>query len=208
MAASDLHREIAVKATRLLMRLHSCQIAAVEYTGGWCGENVDGCAFNSDGMFLVEAKVSRADFLADAKKPFRRDPATGVGKYRYYACPEGLIKPEELPPRWGLIYVNQRGHVSMPVGYGGRVNAGTAPPPEGRSWGDMIFKYYGSWEKGLTDPDPLGRWPQTEIMLHTFNGVEARDHFRFNERAKGAEWSFLLYLAKRHKEQKFMGNIL
>jgi hypothetical protein len=25
--------------------------------------------------------------------------------YRYYMCPSGLIMPDELPPKWGLLYV-------------------------------------------------------------------------------------------------------
>ncbi len=30
----------------------------------------------------------------------------GMGKYRSYLCPEGLISVNELPERWGLIYYN------------------------------------------------------------------------------------------------------
>jgi len=28
----------------------------------------------------------------------------GLGVYRFYLCPVGLIQPEELPPKWGLLY--------------------------------------------------------------------------------------------------------
>lgn len=63
------------------------------------------------GTVIIEVKVSRSDFLADKKKPFRLNPDKGMGKWRYYMCPEGLIQPAELPPRWGLLYVNKRGHV-------------------------------------------------------------------------------------------------
>lgn len=52
---------------------------------------------------LVECKVSRADFLADSKKCFRRNPDRGMGDYRYMAAPPGIIKPEELPEKWGLL---------------------------------------------------------------------------------------------------------
>lgn len=65
---------------------------------------------------LVEAKASRADFLADARKPHRLDQATGIGRWRYYLCPEGLIQPEELPPRWGLLWVTRRGGVRALAG--------------------------------------------------------------------------------------------
>jgi hypothetical protein len=57
---------------------------------------------------LVECKVSRADFLADREKPFRKKPESGVGCERYYLSPRGIIRPEELPPGWGLIEVSGR----------------------------------------------------------------------------------------------------
>jgi hypothetical protein len=52
---------------------------------------------------LVECKVSRTDFLADRDKPFRRDPAQGMGAERIYCAPQGLIKSIELPKGWGLL---------------------------------------------------------------------------------------------------------
>lgn len=55
---------------------------------------------------LVEVKVSRSDFIADRKKPFRTHPEKGMGTYRFYMCPDGLIKHNELPDNWGLIYVD------------------------------------------------------------------------------------------------------
>lgn len=68
----------------------------------------DCLGFNSGHSFLLEAKASRSDFLADKKKWFRHNNARGVGMRRAYICPKGLIKPEELPPKWGLIYVNEK----------------------------------------------------------------------------------------------------
>ena len=54
---------------------------------------------------LIESKVSRADFLADGEKPFRKRPETGVGCERYYLASRGLIRIEELPTGWGLLEV-------------------------------------------------------------------------------------------------------
>lgn len=54
---------------------------------------------------LVEAKASRADFLADKNKTFRMRPDSGMGAYRYYMAPEGIITPDDLPDRWGLLEV-------------------------------------------------------------------------------------------------------
>lgn len=99
---------------------HGCHVALSEVAGGWCGEIPDAIGFRAagdcDGTVVVEVKRSRADFLADAKKPHRSGEALGMGNWRYYLCPEGLIKPEELPEKWGLIYANTRGHLKPQAG--------------------------------------------------------------------------------------------
>lgn len=64
---------------------------------GWRGSN----------STLIEVKVTRSDFLADKKKFFRRLEHFGVGDKRYYACPSGLIKVEELPKGWGLLEIRE-----------------------------------------------------------------------------------------------------
>ena len=57
---------------------------------------------------LVECKVSRADFLADREKPFRKKPESGVGCERFYLSARGLIRPTELPDGWGLLDLHNR----------------------------------------------------------------------------------------------------
>lgn len=64
---------------------------------------------------LIEVKTSRADFKKDFKKKFKQEGYLGVGMYRYYLCPEGLIKPEELPERWGLLYEKDGEIISIKV---------------------------------------------------------------------------------------------
>ena len=57
---------------------------------------------------LVECKISRADFLADRDKPFRRKPDLGLGCERFYLTPPGLLEAKELPPGWGLLEARKR----------------------------------------------------------------------------------------------------
>jgi hypothetical protein len=64
---------------------------------------------------LIEVKTSRADFKKDFKKKFKQEGYLGVGMYRYYLCPEGLIKSEELPERWGLLYEKDGEIISIKV---------------------------------------------------------------------------------------------
>lgn len=117
------HRELCDVAVSWLKRsnAHGCQVALSEIKSGWSGEVPDAIGFHSmgnvqDGSVVVEVKVSRSDFLADFKKPHRSGDTTGIGLYRYYMCTEGLIKPDELPERWGLLYVNSRKHVKHVAG--------------------------------------------------------------------------------------------
>jgi hypothetical protein len=78
-------------------------VVATELTFAGKGEQPDALGFRSNCSAIVEVKVSRADFLADAKKPWRTGEAS-LGVYRFYLCPQGLIDAAELPPRWGLLY--------------------------------------------------------------------------------------------------------
>jgi len=57
---------------------------------------------------VVECKASRADFLVDREKPFRRQPQSGMGCERFYLAPARLLDPSELPEGWGLLEVRNR----------------------------------------------------------------------------------------------------
>lgn len=114
------HRTLCDIAVKWLMRPnsgkgHGCQFAVSEVATGWRGEIPDAIGFRTEssyrGSVVVEVKMSRADFLADFKKPHRNGEIEAIGNWRYYLCPTDLIKPEELPPKWGLLYINSRGHV-------------------------------------------------------------------------------------------------
>lgn len=62
--------------------------------------------------YEIEIKVSRADFKNDLKHKFQKHntlsdaDATDKPNYFYYAVPEGLISPEEVPTYAGLIYMH------------------------------------------------------------------------------------------------------
>ena len=68
------------------------------------GELPDAIGFRNGVSCVIEVKVSRSDFLADKDKRFRKDPELGMGDWRFFMCPPGRIKPEDLPEDWGLLY--------------------------------------------------------------------------------------------------------
>lgn len=80
-------------------------------TNTYSGEIPDVIGWNYWTSVLIEVKVSRRDFLKDKKKEFRNKPELGMGEFRYYCCPEGIIKEEELPNNWGLLYLNENNKI-------------------------------------------------------------------------------------------------
>lgn len=102
-ASNKAHTRLVEHAVRWLRTRYRCGVILSEQycaTGevpdviGWKGF----CR-----SVLVECKVSRADFLADADKLFRRNPEEGMGCERFYLAPAGVIRREELPKHWGLL---------------------------------------------------------------------------------------------------------
>jgi hypothetical protein len=62
---------------------------------------------------VIECKTSRADFFRDRKKYHVMYPAFGMGARRYYCTPKDLVKIEELPEKWGLLEVNEKGKIRV-----------------------------------------------------------------------------------------------
>ncbi len=108
------HRELCIIAAKYLRKqglvpFNRCQYVVCELER--VGESPDAFGWTRNTTQLIEAKVSRSDFLSDKKKWFRNEPQDGIGTHRSYICPEGLIKVKDLPNNWGLLYVNKKGEV-------------------------------------------------------------------------------------------------
>lgn len=100
-----LHSELVCAGRRWLKR-QGCSVILHEPFRAGIPEQPDVIGWREGASMLLEAKASRADFLADAKKPWRIDPSRGVGDWRFYIAPVGLIAAAELPNRWGLLEVD------------------------------------------------------------------------------------------------------
>jgi len=116
------HKELCELAVTWLKRPYSaggpgCAVALSECRTGADGEVPDAIGFRTGhgaGSVLIEVKTSRADFLADRAKPHRQQG--GVGDWRYFMVPEGLLSVADLPARWGLLEVNSRAHIKARAG--------------------------------------------------------------------------------------------
>lgn len=134
MAITLNHRTLCEIGAKFLKRSysangHGCHITIIE--SACYGENPDVIGYRHGmeavrmigertytvgfdvGTVVLEAKVSRGDFLRDIKKKHRHTPEEGVGRWRYIICPENLIKPDEVEPKWGLIWVNKAGNIKV-----------------------------------------------------------------------------------------------
>lgn len=113
-ASNSLHYELCkLGAKHIRSRKNStlpfntpCKFATVELVCAGA-ELTDVWGTNGYETVIIEVKTSHADFLADRRKYARSKQAQmlnhQIGNYRYYLCPEGVIKEEELPENWGLL---------------------------------------------------------------------------------------------------------
>lgn len=104
---ASLHDQIVLRAERWLDN-QGCSVVIREPFRSWNKEQPDAIGWRSDVSILIEVKASRSDFLSDKSKTFRADPDKGMGDWRFYMCPPGIIKIEDLPKGWGLLYVTDK----------------------------------------------------------------------------------------------------
>jgi len=95
------HSTLVAMGVRWLSR--QCSIVLYEFATE-ADENPDVIGWASAGSVLIECKLTRADFLRDAKKAARKNPRAGMGQRRYYLCPPDVIQVKDLPPKWGLLW--------------------------------------------------------------------------------------------------------
>ena len=82
----------------------------------YTGEQPDAIGWMYGISVLIECKTSRSDFHADKKKRFRITPSDGMGDFRFFMSPPDIIKPDELPDGWGLLYATSK-QIKKIVGY-------------------------------------------------------------------------------------------
>lgn len=95
------HSDLCAVAARWAMSWRRPKLVAVE--PAFYGERPDIFTADETGHTSVfEVKVSRSDWLSDRKKKWRR-PGCGLGYWRAFIAPAGLIDVDEVPDNWGLI---------------------------------------------------------------------------------------------------------
>lgn len=102
-----MNEKFIQKAIYRLFDNHSYKFTNIYFFNN--GEESDFLSFTKTGYTNeVEVKISRSDFKADFKKAKHEQmkQRNDVTANRFYfAVPDGLIKPEEVPEYAGLIYI-------------------------------------------------------------------------------------------------------
>jgi hypothetical protein len=102
------HAQLVRMAEQWLRRNYRCGIVLSEQSCA-SGETPDVIGWKGKcRSVLIECKISRADFLADREKSFRKDPSQGMGCERFYLVPKGMVRSDELPKSWGLLEAKGR----------------------------------------------------------------------------------------------------
>jgi len=106
----SLHDKLCLKAEEWL-RSVNCKVTFNKQFKVYSenGELPDAIGWREGISILVEVITCRPYFLADKSKAYRVYPETGMGDWRFYLCPEGVINCEDLPKGWGLLHMNTKG---------------------------------------------------------------------------------------------------
>lgn len=101
------HSELVKRAEKWLLNTIGCGFVFTELSTV-AMEIPDAIGWKDGSSVLIECKATRADFLSDKRKYFRKKPSAGMGTYRFYMCPPGVIKEIDLPDKWGLLYCHAK----------------------------------------------------------------------------------------------------
>lgn len=135
------HAELVAHGERWLKK--RCGVVLAEHTGG--REFPDVIGWKGAFSMLIECKVSRADFLADLRKPSRVRYELRPAFRCYYLTPKDLLfcRDEavpylfrELPDGWGLLEIDERERIRT------RIPCGPADGNDDRNADQMRLELY------------------------------------------------------------------
>lgn len=107
-SSDSSHSRLVDEAVRWLRSSYRCGIVLSEQSCS-SGETPDAIGWKGrNHSVVVECKISRADFVADATKAWRINPDSALGCERFFFAPAGIISPDEVFPGWGLLEIRGR----------------------------------------------------------------------------------------------------
>lgn len=137
------HDRLVYMACRWLKRVAGCGVIFSDDDKAIVNtyELPDAIGFRSNTSIMIECKNNRSDFDRDKFKKTRIAPELGMGDWRFYLCPEGLILPDDLPDGWGLLYAINNRTVKSVSGIPGNCLWGTKQPFNANKTAEMQLMY-------------------------------------------------------------------
>jgi len=102
------HNELQQVAVKYLLHKKTpnmdikCQYT-IQNANSMYGEIADVYGLSSSYNVLIEVKSNYPDFLVDENKRCRQPDSVGLGHYRYYFFPKGLINGANVRLDWGIL---------------------------------------------------------------------------------------------------------
>lgn len=113
------HKEIVGKVAKWLKRhkqniaVPNCTLILKELVSlNHSGEVPDVLGFNCWSSVMIEVKCSRKDFIRDQRKRHKKH-SEGAGEFKFYCCPERLLTPMQMPDGYGLLWIDDKGKISI-----------------------------------------------------------------------------------------------
>lgn len=107
------HHDLVKISAKWVKNVLKFPVVVTELKCNGSREIPDVLAFRAHSSLIVECKTSMSDFRKDFKKPERVGEKLGIGNYRLYCAPKGLINIENIPQSWGFLEVDLKGKVSL-----------------------------------------------------------------------------------------------
>ncbi|WEH90846.1 MmcB family DNA repair protein (plasmid) [Acinetobacter soli] len=107
------HHDLVAIASKWVNKKLNFPVVATELKCIGSREIPDVLAFRAQTSLIIECKTSLADFRKDFTKPERNGSQLGVGNYRLYCAPAGLIPIDRIPDSWGLMEVDHKGKIDL-----------------------------------------------------------------------------------------------
>lgn len=74
-------------------------------------EPIDVFGFGGGCTQIIKVITTRMELNLDLERAYRKCPKYGVGEFRSYLCPNGLLNKEDIPKNWGLLWCDNKGKI-------------------------------------------------------------------------------------------------
>lgn len=112
MAEGDVHRHLKKIALHFLKsKVIDLVCNEVDFVNSYSIADAVGLNFKRKEVRVVEVKATKGDFVRDKKLFDEKTSYFYHAHYSYIMCPVGVIKPEEVPYGYGLLWVDDHDQV-------------------------------------------------------------------------------------------------